>query len=105
MLTEQIGQWQIAFNPNHEIFEGHFPGNPIVPGVCMLQICKELLAEVLKKEIVISKIDFIKFMKIIHPQNDEFYTLSLNISSPDFNASISRDENVYFKLKATFGEG
>ena len=33
---------RITLNPAHPIFAGHFPGNPITPGVCMLQIIKEL---------------------------------------------------------------
>ena len=33
---------QIKLNPKHEIFKGHFPGKPIMPGVCMIQIIKEL---------------------------------------------------------------
>jgi 3-hydroxymyristoyl/3-hydroxydecanoyl-(acyl carrier protein) dehydratase len=36
-------QATIRLNPDHAIFAGHFPGQPVVPGVCMLQIIKELL--------------------------------------------------------------
>ncbi|MBQ0740088.1 3-hydroxyacyl-ACP dehydratase, partial [Aquimarina celericrescens] len=32
----------ITINKNHKIFKGHFPGNPVTPGVCMIQIIKEL---------------------------------------------------------------
>ena len=32
----------LFINENHEVFKGHFPGNPIMPGVCMMQIIKEL---------------------------------------------------------------
>jgi 3-hydroxyacyl-[acyl-carrier-protein] dehydratase len=34
---------KIELNPTHAIFSGHFPNNPILPGVCALQIAKELL--------------------------------------------------------------
>lgn len=27
----------IILNPLHPIFKGHFPDNPILPGVCMMQ--------------------------------------------------------------------
>ena len=33
----------ISINKKHRILEGHFPGLPVVPGVCMLQIVRELM--------------------------------------------------------------
>ncbi|MEP7278535.1 MAG: 3-hydroxyacyl-ACP dehydratase, partial [Bacteroidota bacterium] len=33
----------LKINPDHAIFKGHFPGQPVVPGVCMMQIVKELM--------------------------------------------------------------
>ena len=33
----------IELNPVHPIFEGHFPQTPVVPGVCMMQMVKEVL--------------------------------------------------------------
>ena len=28
----------IELNPAHDVFKGHFPNNPVTPGVCMLQV-------------------------------------------------------------------
>ena len=33
----------IKIDPSHKIFEGHFPGNPITPGVVQVQLVKEIL--------------------------------------------------------------
>jgi len=38
----------ILINEEHEVFQGHFPGNPIMPGVCMMQIIKELTEQIQK---------------------------------------------------------
>jgi 3-hydroxyacyl-[acyl-carrier-protein] dehydratase len=43
----------IEINAEHNIFEGHFPGQPVVPGVCQMQMIKEILEQVLEKEIQI----------------------------------------------------
>jgi 3-hydroxyacyl-[acyl-carrier-protein] dehydratase len=43
-------------NPKHAIFAGHFPGQPVVPGVCMLQIIKEGLEQALDKKLVYKQI-------------------------------------------------
>ena len=32
---------EIELNPGHVLYQGHFPGQPVVPGVCTLQIIKE----------------------------------------------------------------
>lgn len=36
--TESNGDWsfKVELNPNHSIYTGHFPNQPIVPGVCNL---------------------------------------------------------------------
>ena len=72
LLTEQIGQWQIAFNPNHEIFEGHFPGNPVVPGVILCEImaqsCCLLIGDELKgKTPFYAGIEKVRFKKQVKP--------------------------------------
>ena len=33
-------------DPAREIFKGHFPGQPVAPGVCLLGLVKEALAAV-----------------------------------------------------------
>ena len=32
---------QIELNPDHTVYQGHFPEHPVVPGVCLLQLIKE----------------------------------------------------------------
>lgn len=29
---------EIELNPGHALYQGHFPGQPVVPGVCTLQM-------------------------------------------------------------------
>ena len=57
----------IELNPAHKIFKGHFPGLPIVPGVCMVQIQKELIEKELSRKIILKKATNIKFLSIINP--------------------------------------
>lgn len=33
----------VSVDAGHKIFEGHFPGQPVLPGVCQIQLIKELL--------------------------------------------------------------
>ncbi|HEX2395452.1 MAG TPA: hypothetical protein VHI78_08900 [Bacteroidales bacterium] len=58
---------QLALNKSHPVFEGHFPGNPILPGVCTVQIAKELLCKVLQGNFRLSKAANIKYLGFVSP--------------------------------------
>ena len=48
---------KISINKTHKIFEGHFPGLPIVPGVCMMQIIREIMETTTKKSLKLTAAD------------------------------------------------
>jgi 3-hydroxyacyl-[acyl-carrier-protein] dehydratase len=37
----------LTLNTQHRIFGGHFPGQPVVPGVCLMQMVQEVTAAAL----------------------------------------------------------
>ena len=45
ILEDKGQEVKIRLNPDHEIYRAHFPGNPITPGVCIVQIISEVLGE------------------------------------------------------------
>ena len=57
----------ITFNEKHPIFSGHFPDNPIVPGVVQVQIIKELMEKKFEQNLILSQAKIIKFLSIISP--------------------------------------
>ncbi|MFV0148299.1 3-hydroxyacyl-ACP dehydratase [Empedobacter falsenii] len=70
---------QIELNSNHEVFEGHFPNNPITPGVCMMQIIKEITEGFVAKNLFLSKVSNVKFMATINPFVNPILELNLNV--------------------------
>ena len=60
----------LSINPSHHIFEGHFPDFPVVPGVCMMQMMREIMEGVLGKKTRIVKADHLKFLAVINPQEN-----------------------------------
>ena len=97
---------RITINKGHEIFKGHFPGNPVMPGVCMIQIIKELTEEVVGKTLFLSVSSNIKFMAIINPEIHPDLTLILDISRSENEVKVrnitSFGETMALKLNATF---
>lgn len=73
----------ITINKNHDVFKGHFPGNPVTPGVCMMQIIKELTEEVLSKKLFMASASNVKFMAIINPFKTPDLELTLDISETE----------------------
>jgi 3-hydroxyacyl-[acyl-carrier-protein] dehydratase len=75
----------ITINKNHEIFNGHFPGNPVTPGVCMLQIIKEITQQVVDSKIMMTNASNIKFMALINPDVNPNLRLELDITETNDN--------------------
>lgn len=82
---------QILLNKEHQIFEGHFPGNPITPGVCMMQIIKEITEEILGEKLFMSKTYNVKFVALINPEVTPLLDLSIDISQSDENTWIVKN--------------
>ena len=59
--------YQILLDKNHFIYKAHFPNEPITPGVCIIQIAKELLEDYLHEEYEISYVKNIKFLSVLSP--------------------------------------
>ena len=80
---EQKGQLHeavIIVNENHEVFKGHFPGNPIMPGVCMMQIIKELTEKITRSSLILQSLSNVKFMALINPEINPELRLELDIA-------------------------
>lgn len=59
--------FKVKLNPDFAIYEGHFPSNPITPGVCLVQLCCELSETFYQRPLRITKAKNIKFTKLLKP--------------------------------------
>ena len=59
----------ILLNRDSVIYKAHFPGNPITPGACIVEMCREIASRILKNDLVLEKAHTIKFLAGIHPGN------------------------------------
>lgn len=86
----------VFLNNEHAIFKGHFPGNPITPGVCMMQIIKELLQEIAGSPLFMISSSNVKFMALINPDKNPRLRLELEISG-DIDSEIKVKNTTYFE--------
>lgn len=96
----------VKLNAEHEVFKGHFPGNPVMPGVCMIQMIKELVEKAMEKALFLSVASNVKFMAIINPEKNETIQLSLTLTEDGDILKVknitSFDDTIALKLSATF---
>ncbi len=97
----------ILVNEKHEIFQGHFPKNPIMPGVCMMQIIKELTEQITNTTLFMESLSNVKFMALINPFVNPELLLELEILTAEDNVikvkNVSYfDETVALKLSCVY---
>ncbi len=59
---------QVELNREHVIYQAHFPGSPITPGVCILQISQELLEKYTGRRLRMVRAKNIKFLHVLSPE-------------------------------------
>ncbi|MDR1865454.1 MAG: hypothetical protein LBR08_07775 [Bacteroidales bacterium] len=98
----------IRLNAAHPIYEAHFPGNPVTPGVCIIQMVKELSEFHRQKELFLYQAPQVRFLNILHPalHNDVHITLSFAGEERRYRvtAAVSCAEVVFAKLSVVLTE-
>jgi 3-hydroxyacyl-[acyl-carrier-protein] dehydratase len=96
----------IKLNKDHNIFNGHFPGNPVTPGVCMMQIVKELTEEFTGKKLFLKSASNVKFMAIINPFETPDLTMQLDIKEIENDVKVKNTtafgETIALKLSVNY---
>jgi 3-hydroxyacyl-[acyl-carrier-protein] dehydratase len=107
LTDENLALAKISLNSTHEIFKGHFPGNPITPGVCMMQIIKEICSKIVQSPIQMTQSKNIKFLAIINPEVNPKLDIKLNFNHLDadnftVSANVSFAETNALKVQAQY---
>jgi len=94
----------LVFNAAHDIFKGHFPGNPVVPGVCTIEIIKELLQQQVHKPLMLRSTGNVKFLQLVTPDIAPVININWKADEAGYvvKASLSRDSTVLFKFDGNY---
>jgi 3-hydroxyacyl-[acyl-carrier-protein] dehydratase len=97
----------LELNARHEIFGGHFPGHPVVPGACMMQMIKEMSEMVIRGKLQLIKADHLKFLAPVDPNESRVLEmlLSYNIKEDDtitVSANLLKNGRICFKFSGLF---
>jgi len=94
-------------NPLHPVFKGHFPDNPVLPGVCMVQLVRESLETILNNKLQFTQSKNIKFVNIVNPEKENNLRLDLRITYMEnecieVNATIKSETTSFFQYKGCY---
>ncbi len=89
---------------DHAIFKGHFPGQPVLPGVCMMEMIAEISGEYLQKSFRISGVPLIKFLRMIDPDKEPVDKTGNKIPAcmqhkSQTNGKIFSDSDIFMKFQ------
>ncbi len=93
----------VELEPEHPIYEGHFPQQPVVPGVCTMTIVKECLSEVLGRTCNYESIKECKFTSALIPSEGLRLNLEFDVlEDMQIKGTVCRadDGQTVIKLKA-----
>lgn len=89
----------------HPVFQGHFPGAPVLPGVVQLEMVKAVLAQAFGKPFALKEMSTCKFLEVLNPAETPELTIHIQYKGDellDVNASGKQGEKTYFKARASF---
>ena len=107
-LQEGLSAYRVKIHPEWPIYKAHFPGHPITPGVCIVQMAQELLQLLLQRELVLRYAKNIKYVAIVSPEEVTELTVSFaKIEQlPDGNLKVqvlvADGDTLYTKMSLTF---
>ena len=106
-LSESTANFNIELNGDHKIFEGHFPDNPITPGVVQMEIVKELMSKVTNSSLNLVTMGNWKFLAILNPRETKEVLVAINYSLTEENrykvsAQIRTKDVIYLKISAFY---
>ena len=97
------GLYSISLLKDCEVYDGHFPGEPVCPGVCNIQTVKEcamLLTE--EKDLKVRSIKRCRFKALMTPTDVQTLNVRINASPHEecymVQASIYDEEREYLEF-------
>ena len=98
---------ELVINAGHKIFKGHFPNQPVVPGVCMMQMVKEIVEKVIGRKTNLIKANDMKFLAVIDPGKNNIINAIIKYSIEEngiipVTATLFKAKLIHFKFKGAF---
>ena len=97
----------VRCNPEHPVYQAHFPGNPITPGACLLQTAGALMQQKMGRPMFLKSSKNIKYLSILIPAEGKevkfgFSHVAESETECKAQVVIADESTVYTKMSLTF---
>ena len=105
-LKSEPGQIRcvVRFHAGHELFQGHFPNQPVVPGVCSMALVKNLLEAAVGGPLLLQRSGNVKFLQLLLPHNEPEVSIAFEQKETGIqaNATFTLEEKAVFKVSGFY---
>lgn len=91
----------VIINREHDVFKGHFPGNPILPGVVSMQMVRECAGGA---DTFFSYVKEVKYLQPIIPDGGELLVTTKRTGNEVIGSIAKVDGTQMMKIRATLKE-
>lgn len=96
--------FHISLLPDSVVYEGHFPEQPVSPGVCNIQLIKECAEQVAGKPLWMNNLQQCRLTTLITPLEYPTVEVRLLLEEKEagykLKATLGKEENIYLDMKA-----
>lgn len=93
--------FEVELNPDCKVYAGHFPDEPIAPGVCNIQMLKECAEQVAGRKLTLNYIQQCRMTRLITPDSCPKLEVRIQLDGENMLGSIGQGEDYYLTLKGT----
>ena len=105
---EVTGAFRVALLPDCDVYRGHFPGRPVCPGVCQVEMARQCAGRLAGQSLLIRRVASCRFLTVATP--DACPCLDMDISLQPVGegvwtvrARLYDDSHTYMELKGELG--
>ncbi|PIB36170.1 hypothetical protein BFP72_12570 [Reichenbachiella sp. 5M10] len=98
----------LTIDATHDVFDGHFPQHPVLPGVVTMEVLRRALELATQQKLRLSTAANIKFLGMIDPRATPEMVMRFSVTDSDDGLKVKAslraagDDSIVFKQQATF---
>lgn len=110
IVREEDRQVAVRLLAGSAIYKGHFPGDPVTPGVCQVGMVQELVQKACGSPLTLREVKNLKFTEVLRPEGDILVSVVFDKLEEDGNllsvkGTIGVGERAVTKFSLIFEKG
>jgi 3-hydroxyacyl-[acyl-carrier-protein] dehydratase len=104
--NENESQYIVQLNPLHPLYKGHFPDQPVVPGIMQIELISDIVSKELETVCHLKKVSNVKYLIMIIP-SEETIQIDIKIKPMEdgtikVNSVLKNEATIYTKFSGVF---